>query len=81
MIEKIFEQFSAQLSVISGHEIGKFAIAAAPGLVVAAMTYALDKMQTNAIFSCPLLAKTGRRELGKYYKRTKPVKRSTLQKA
>ena len=30
--------------VISGHEIGKFAIAAAPGLVVAAMTYAVDKI-------------------------------------
>jgi MIP family channel proteins len=30
--------------VISNHEIGKFAIAVAPGLVVAAMTYAVDKI-------------------------------------
>jgi aquaporin Z len=30
--------------VISGHEIGKFAVAAAPGFVVAAMIYALDKI-------------------------------------
>ena len=36
--------------VISGHEIGKFAIAAAPGLVVAATTYALDKMANQRDF-------------------------------
>ena len=30
--------------VISSHEIGKFAVAAAPGLVVAAMTCAVDKI-------------------------------------
>jgi MIP family channel proteins len=30
--------------IVSGHEIGKFAVAAAPGLAVAAMTYAVDKV-------------------------------------
>jgi aquaporin Z len=30
--------------IVSGHEIGKFAVAAAPGLAVAAMTYAVDKI-------------------------------------